>query len=100
MYPLASRRHRITVIYGTRHEAVRVALLITALDESALFTTLVTVAALYTRPGQQRFGISPNSTWSSTSPAIRSRTSPSAGCHLAELTAWMEALVRSSCLCR
>ena len=45
VYPLAYPRRRIMVIYGTRPEAVKVAPLIRALDESAFFTPLVTVTA-------------------------------------------------------
>ena len=45
VYPLASPRRRIMVIYGTRPEAVKVAPLIRALDESAFFTPLVAVTA-------------------------------------------------------
>lgn len=41
----ASARRRVMVIYGTRPEAVKVAPLIRALDESAFFTPLVTVTA-------------------------------------------------------
>jgi UDP-N-acetylglucosamine 2-epimerase (non-hydrolysing) len=44
-YAPASARRRVMVIYGTRPEAVKVAPLIRALDESAFFTPLVTVTA-------------------------------------------------------
>ena len=43
VHSLDSPRRRIMVIYGTRPEAVKVAPLIRALDESALFTPLVAV---------------------------------------------------------
>ena len=42
---LTTTRRRIMVIYGTRPEAIKVAPLIKALDESAFFTPLVTVTA-------------------------------------------------------
>ena len=45
VHSLDSPRRRIMVIYGTRPEAVKVAPLIRALDESALFTPLVAVTA-------------------------------------------------------
>src|SRR5260370_15547347 len=44
-YGPALTRRRVMVIYGTRPEAVKVAPLIRALDESAFFTPLVTVTA-------------------------------------------------------
>src|SRR5258708_33719060 len=44
-YAPTSTRRRVMVIYGTRPEAVKVAPLIRALDESAFFTPLVTVTA-------------------------------------------------------
>lgn len=44
-YPLTCPRRRVMVIYGTRPEAVKVAPLIRALDESEFFTPLVTITA-------------------------------------------------------
>ena len=43
--PGTSARRRVMVIYGTRPEAVKVAPLIRALDESTAFTPLVAVTA-------------------------------------------------------
>ena len=44
-HALTSARRRVMVIYGTRPEAIKVAPLIKALDDSAFFTPLVTVTA-------------------------------------------------------
>src|SRR5258708_19781414 len=44
-YAPTSTRRRVMVIYGTRPEAVKVAPLIRALDESTAFTPLVAVTA-------------------------------------------------------
>ena len=60
---LDSPRRRIMVIYGTRPEAVKVAPLIRALDESAFFTPLVAVTAQHRSMLDQVndvFGIQPD----------------------------------------
>jgi UDP-N-acetylglucosamine 2-epimerase (non-hydrolysing) len=63
VHSLDSPRRRIMVIYGTRPEAVKVAPLIRALDESAFFTPLVAVTAQHRSMLDQVndvFGIQPD----------------------------------------
>src|ERR1700704_5393796 len=60
--PTTASARRIMVVYGTRPEAIKVAPLIRALDESALFTPLVAVTAQHRSMLDQVnevFGITP-----------------------------------------
>ena len=79
--PGTSARRRVMVIYGTRPEAVKVAPLIRALDESTAFTPLVAVTAQHRSMLDQVnevFGIKPELDLDIIARARRSPTSPPA----------------------